>query len=342
MTRRWLVALMVLGGALVGCAVASTAPGSGQTPGVASRGDTAPVASLGASGRDQRSAIVAWVDRPAPEYVELTPRPLPTDARPCRPSDLKTTAGGVDGAMSNTNLPVSFTNIADSACLLAGAPTVDGIRTNGTTVPLHPTEGSYFGDPGPPANIAPGGIAALNISGGVACDEAQAGRQRIYPKLRIGLPAGGAVDIASGGFDTICGVSVSSFGVPADIALVPEPSPSPLVARLTSPTSVTPGTTLVYTVTLSNPSAEAVSLLPCPAYDEFVGSGSTGPWVATVLHYYLNCDTASTILAHGAVTFEMRLAVPLDQPPGTAKFGWDIQGGSGPGAASPLDVKTSP
>lgn len=35
----------------------------------------------------------------------------------------------------------------------------------------------------------------------------------------------------------------------------------------------------------------------------------------------------------------MRLQLPADQAAGMAKFGWDIQGGAGPGANAPLDVQ---
>ena len=77
-----------------------------------------------------------------------------------------------------------------------------------------------------------------------------------------------------------------------------------------------------------------------PAYDEYVGSGTT-VWVATVLHYYLNCDATTVIPAGRSLTFEMRLALPASQPGGTAKFGWDVQGGGCPCANAVLDVKAS-
>jgi hypothetical protein len=233
---------------------------------------------------------------------------------------------------------VDLGNISDSACLLNGSPTIGGWRSDGTLVPLRVTEGSYFGDPGPAANIAPGAIAALNISGGDACPAALGGEQRVYPKLRIGLPNGGSVEVAAGGFDTVCGVWVSQFGVPADLDPVPNPPLSSLTAQMRGPTTAGAGQTLIYTVTLTNPSASDVPLSPCPAYDEFVGSGTTS-WVATVLHYYLNCDMATAIPAGGSVTFEMRLAIPADQPGGMAKFGWDLQGGGGPWANAQLELK---
>jgi hypothetical protein len=339
-----LIAALVIAGLASGCVVASSAPGSSQAGSSSAPAATGPDVSILASAKTSSSpgqGIVTWVDRPAAEYVDPTPRPYPTDARPCGAKDLKVSAGELGLAMGNTNLPVDFANASDSTCVLNGAPTIGGLRSDGTLVPLPISAGSYFGAPGPTANIAPGAVAALNISGADACLAADGGEHRIYPKLRIGLPAGGSVDIAVGGFDTICGVSVSGFGVPADAEPVANPSPSPLTAVIGAPATAVAGRNLAYTITLTNPTGTDVPLSPCPAYDEFVGSGSTTVWVATVLHYYLNCDVATTIPAGGSVTFEMRIAVPANQPGGMAKFGWDLQGGGGPGASAPLEVQAA-
>lgn len=336
--RHVLIALLAVAGLTSGCTVASTEPGSNQSTSPTSIAPTMPAASILPSAPPSSGSIIPWADRPAAEYVWPTPEPLPTNARPCRPTDLKVTAGGVGAGMGNTDLRVEFANTSHSACLLIGSPTIGGLRADGTLVPLPVTEGSYFGDPGPAANIEPAEVAAVNISGADACTAIVNGKHRVYPKLRIGLPGGGSADIAARGFDTVCGVSVSRFGVPADLVPVPDPPRSPLTARISGPTTAAAGQTIIYTVTLVNPSASDVPLSPCPAYDEFVGSGTT-VWLATVLHYYLNCDAATVILAGGSATFEMRLALPADQPPGMAKFGWDIQGGGGPGANAELEVK---
>jgi hypothetical protein len=233
---------------------------------------------------------------------------------------------------------VTFVNSSESTCVLKGEPTIGGLKADGILVPLAITLGSYFGDPGPPANIATGEAAALNISGADACPAALSGRHPVYAMLRIGLPGGGGVDAAAHGFDTVCGVSVSQFGVPADAEPAVDPPLSPLTAQITAPTTAAAGQILIYTVTLTNPQSTDVSLSRCPAYDEFVGSGSNNTWVATVLHYYLNCDASPTIPAGASVTFAMRLSLPANQPEGMAKFGWDVQGGGGPWANAPLMV----
>jgi hypothetical protein len=334
-----LIALLAIASLLSGCIAAATAPASSQPTSSAGVAPTKPSASGVSSPPSTPSgAVVPWVDRPAPAYVEPTPKPYPTDARPCGPKDLEVSAGDVGAGLGNINLPVTFVNSSDSTCVLKGEPTIGGLKADGMLVPLTITRGSYFGDPGPPANIATGEAAALNISGADACPAALSGMHPVYPMLRIGLPGGGGVDAAAHGFDTVCGVSVSQFGVPADAEPAIDPPLSPLTAQISAPPTVVAGQILMYTVTLTNPRSTDVSLSPCPAYDEFVGSGSNNTWIATVLYYYLNCDASPTIPAGASVTYAMRLSLPANQPEGMAKFGWDVQGGGGPWANAPMMV----
>ncbi len=338
-----LVAILAIAAFLGGCVVAASAPAADPASSSDGHPPSKPASSKEATATavlTDDPAVVAWVDRPAAPYVEPTQPPFPADARPCRASDLEATSGEPGAGLGNTLLPVNFANVSDSACTLTGPPTIDGVRSDGTHVRLPITEGSYFGDPGPIGNIAPGGAAALNISGTNECVAPPGGSHRIFATLRIGLPHdGGTADVPARGFDTRCGVWVSAFGVPADAWPPTDVPMSPLTAVINAPAVAVAGRTLSFTVTLANPTAGDIALSPCPAYVEFVGSGSTS-WVATVLNYYLNCDATPEIPAGGSVTFEMRLAVPSDQPAGMAKFGWDFQGGSGPWANAQLEVKT--
>jgi len=288
--------------------------------------------------------VVPWADRPAAPYAEPRPRTFATDARPCRPAELRTSPGRSGVGLGNTNVAVRFTNRSAAACVLLGYPKVAGISPGGAITPLAATHGSYFGAPGPPANIAPGQTAAVNVSGADACQAAQDGGRRVYRRLRIGLPGEGHLDAAVAPFDAICGVSVSQFGVPADQPAVPPPSP--LTARITAAATVRPGEDFTYTVTLTNHTANAYPLRPCPAYQEYVyaitGPGTTAAREDHVArNYYLNCDTVRQIRAHSAVAYQMRLQLPPGLPAGVpAKFVWLLQGPAGPGTSAPLRIGT--
>jgi hypothetical protein len=148
------------------------------------------------------------------------------------------------------------------------------------------------------------------------------------------------VGVRGTAFDAICGVSVSPFGVPAD---QPQgPAPSPLTGRITAGPTARAGTDFGYLITLTNPTGKPFSLRPCPSYAEFLGgltgSGATKSYLAR--YYYLNCSAVQAIPAHGSVTYQMKLPLPSGLPAGFyAKLDWQIQGGTGPAAATSLTVR---
>ena len=284
---------------------------------------------------------VAWVDHPAAQ-IPIVPRfpPYSTGARPCRPADLSVSHGELGYATGHTSVEVRLTSHSATECWLGGYPGIAGIAANGTVSSLKAKHGSFFGSPGPSADIRRGQTAAFYISGGDNCAPALDGEHQIYPELLIGLPRGGTIAVHRTGFDSICGVSVSSFGVPAD---QPQwPAPSPLLARITAGAAARAGTGFGYLVTLTNPTARPFSLRPCPSYAEFLGGlGGTGTANSyLVRYYYLNCSTVRSIPAHGSVTYQMKLPLPPRLPAGFySKLDWQIQGGAGPAVATSLTVE---
>jgi hypothetical protein len=278
---------------------------------------------------------VAWVDRAAAQegYVLRSP-PYSTGAPACRAAQLRVSHGPLAAATGQVNVQVSLANRSAAACWLDGHPTVSGVAADGEVTALHAKLGSFLGNPGPSADIASGQSAAVNISGYDGCAAAQAGEHRIYPTLLIGLPGGGTVRVHGTGFDTICGVSVSAFGVPADAPT--GPVPSPLTARIVAGRVARAGTDFGYLVILANPGAKPAALRPCPSYAEYLG----GPQGYVERYYYLNCAAAPSIPAHGSVTYQMRLALPADLAAGSGlKLDWQLQGGGGPAAAALLTVE---
>jgi len=285
--------------------------------------------------------VVAWAGHPAAQ-VPIVPRspPYSTGARPCRPAGLSVSHGELGYATGHSNVEVYLTNRSATACWLDGYPAIAGVAADGAVTPLSARHGSFLGSPGPPANIKPGQTVAIYISGGDNCALALDGEHQVYPEQLIGLPGGGTVGVYRTGFDAICGVSVSPFGVPAD---QPQwPAPSPLTARITADPTAQAGTDFGYLVTLTNPAAKPFSLRPCPSYAEFLG-GLTGPGAAKsylVKYYYLNCATVQAIPAHGSVTYQMKLPLPSGLHVGSySKLDWQIQGGTGPAAATSLAVE---
>src|SRR5439155_12130342 len=95
----------------------------------------------------------------------------------------------------------------------------------------------------------------------------------IYRQLSVGIANGETVHAGAGVRITeVCGLYLSSFGVPARYTpLAPAPgTPATATVRVQMPASVRAGTVLHYTITLSNPTKTSITLRPCPGYSEGV------------------------------------------------------------------------
>ena len=285
--------------------------------------------------------LVAWVDRPASAYVAPTPTasPPPPDARPCTPADLVATSGWLGPAAGNVNLPVTLTNTARTECILNGYPTLAGISDSGAVTPLRTAHGSYFGDPGPTEPIRPGQAAAVNISTSSGCTASQHRTSLEYPRLRIGLPRGGTIDVPGHSLSMACGTSVSRFGVPSDLRPAENPPSSPLTATISAAPLARAGQIFRYTVTLTNTGTIAYRLDPCPAYYESVYGFTSHGRVGVERNYYLNCDAAKVLPAGGSTTFDMQIDLPVEMPANSpAKCGWSLHGVDEPGAGTVVQI----
>jgi hypothetical protein len=98
---------------------------------------------------------------------------------------------------------------------------------------------------------------------------------------------------------------------------------------------------VTYVVTLTNTTAQAVALDPCPVYTESTYSPAGAS--PSVHSYYLNCGIVRSIPAHGRVRYQMKIQAP-DAPSQGGKFGWDIPNSQSArvGAGIAIDAGASP
>jgi hypothetical protein len=272
--------------------------------------------------------IVPWVDRTAsPPIPPPSPRPPSPAYRSCAASSIRAQASFTGAAAGNISNRITLTNIGATPCTLSGYPTsLTGIRADGTQQPLHPTHGTMFDDAFAwPANLRPGQAAGVSIATADGCAAlntthlTRRARRAAFVGARIGLPGGGTVTARSR-FNSACGVGLSRIGIAA------QPAPDPhlyagLDLSVQHPASALAGTTMIFTVTLSNHSGHAVALRPCPVYEE--GIYALGQ--AAVHIYRLNCGTVRSIAAGRRVSYAMRMPVPA--APGLAKLSWTIPAG---------------
>jgi hypothetical protein len=103
---------------------------------------------------------------------------------------------------------------------------------------------------------------------------------------------------------------------------------SQLTGAISAPDEASRGGVLRYTVTLTNPTAQPVSLAACPAYTQSLYAD--GKSADTTLR--LNCGGAGgQIPANGSVSFDMQAPVPASLAAGSGKLSWKLDGGPGVG-----------
>lgn len=270
---------------------------------------------------------VPWLNRPLPHYTLPEPKVMryPTTAAPCRASQLRVTRGRDGAATGNLLEEVVFRNTGTRPCLLRGYPNVTAETPEGRRV-LHPGHGTFFG-PLIPADLPPRGHVFLDFgTSDCMCHCARPGPAR-YRNLTFRLPHGGRVRTRVS-IVVDCFLYISAFGLPERLV---EPkarpgTPGTLKARIDAPGAVHAGTTLLYTVTLTNPTDVAVSLQPCPGYTDALGRA-----------FALNCDSVHAIRPHGHVDYAMRIRLPPHD--GVAKVAWSLNTPTGPYAVAVVRVE---
>jgi len=229
-----------------------------------------------------------------------------------------------------------FTNTSTRPCLLRGYPTITALTEQGTRVPLRPErDGTFFGRLFP-ADLRPGGHVLLDLSTGAACD----GGTRLavhYHALVFTLPQGGQVWGGRVRVFDICGLSMSTFGLPERWV---EPTPAPgtagtLEVAAQFPQVVRRGRTLHFTVALTNPTSVTVTLKPCPGYTLGINDGTVHERSLS-----LNCDSVHTIRPHQRVRYSMQLRVPRRPKLNIAKLFWSLNTPTGPFAGTGSGITT--
>jgi hypothetical protein len=281
---------------------------------------------LTGDGRPDSAGVVPWLDAPVAPYSPVpsaTPSPRPA-APACRGADLRLVGVDREGATGHTGTVVTVENAGPSRCTLSGSPELTGLTGAGSRVPI-PTEGGTFFDPlysgERPATIDPRERAGLTIESSLICSGGAPASTTTYRRVRIRLADGTTFDVADR-LDSTCPFRIGTWYRPMQSPPEPtepaEPWPT-LHARLEGvPTTVRAGEPLDYVVELANTGATDLTLDPCPAYAEVLGSARAD--------YRLNCAAVAVIPAGGSVRFAMRLDVGASVPSRPAKLVWSLHG----------------
>lgn len=282
---------------------------------------------LGMGTTQAKNLVVPWVNHPAtPALISsLLPKPLPTpapktDAPPC--TSLELALQPVAGLQwsQNGGIAIRLRNTGSSACLLRGTPDVVASASGhpnvvATSLGLAATDGEV-------ANTPAGGFVSVDVSASVACASNPGGSNQglpTYRRLVITLPLGGIRTISGLNLTFPCGMAVSPFFMPKPATTYATYWIKYLKPKVSLPTSVKAGGTLVYEVTLTNPLNRSVALSRCPAYIEHSSTDIK-------LEYRLNCAFVHTILAHSFSIYQMKMAIPDTTPSGPMTVFWSVIG----------------
>jgi len=206
-------------------------------------------------------------------------------SQPCRASNLNVKAEFGGAAAGNLSQPFVLTNTGTESCVLQGYPTRLQGWQSGRWQELNFTEGTFFiqEDPSPSSvELAPGAQAELIVSTGDTCNGGDVGDSKLYSRLLATLQNQTSIE-------------------------------------LHAPATATAGTTLHYTVTLSNPTSADITLDPCPTWQALI-ENPAGPDGMTQVGGPIDCATTPSVPARGSITVQMHIKVPSTA--GNAKFVW--------------------
>lgn len=276
------------------------------------------------------SGAVPWIADPGRAMAQPAAAPA---ARPCRAADLQVTVGGAGAYQGHATQEIRLTNGAGDACFLPGVPSSTLLFDDGSQESTDP--GRFATSR---ADVQPGQSVEVLLGTPGTCAGAGPARSRVATRLRLQPAAGGSVDVPGIQLDVQCG---PSSVVLFEVGDAPAPAGVPqsaLTASISAPQAAVRGQVLLYTLTLVNPTDQAIPLSPCPSYSQSLSQPSTGGIRGVHGTWLLNC-VSGAVPARGSVAFEMRLEVPAAMSAGPAKLYWDLEVASGAAAGMGIAVQ---
>jgi hypothetical protein len=263
--------------------------------------------------------VVPWVDHPVEgaQLAQSATSPTCTIAALDLPRDEQQWGGAWNGAVSGYFM---VENAGHTTCELPAPSRVTATTPSGGRVRFDVGRLSTAS----PVVLDPGERLQAQVSSPYGC-----GKDLVESSsFALSFPSG-TLEVPGARMAVQCGgtlVDFSSRGTAGSDAVATGATPvSHLRARLSQvPATVAPGGPVTYTVTLTNPTAKAISLSPCPSYQEGIKGQPSA-----VHTYQLNCGAARRIGPHASVRFAMQLALPSTLTSGPAVVDWKLQLPSG-------------
>ncbi len=223
-----------------------------------------------------------------------------------------------------------LTNTGSTACYFPGVPQLEVTLASGDRVAVSPA-----GFAAQRVDLQPDQTVQIMFGSPIQCPHANPQKPLVAQSVQVTFSTGGSLTVSGLQLDVQCG-SPTVLLFEAIAISTPASSPlSALQAAVTAPSTTSRGSIFTYTVTLTNPTGQAIVLSPCPSYTEGMSHDTTAHDQATWL---LNCQVEQQISASSSLTFVMQYVVPSSFPTGAAKLFWALQVPGGPMAGAVVTV----
>ena len=241
--------------------------------------------------------------------------------RACAAADLQVATGAQGARKGFATQEVQLTNRGNEACYLTGTPDFFLGLKGAQAIARRPGAPAALRER---TDLAPGDTALVLVGAPGACAAAIGPERKVTTHMQVKFPGGGSKALEGAYVDTLCGpATVVDMQV-----LHGAPAKGSPLALLQSAVHLDgramPGSELHYTVTLTNPTAKAIALTPCPSFTQSL-FGDRELSAATLR---LNCGaTGNEIAAGKSIAYEMRLAIPAHVAADAVKLSWKLADG---------------
>lgn len=244
-------------------------------------------------------------DQPIP-WVDTKPAAQPPPTA-CPPGKLTISLGRAGLWHGQARQTVEIRNDSGAACTLPTTISATAVTGQGTTTPADAS-----GLPPQPVALIPGQMASLYIDS-PGCGRPAQKADTVTVRIADGSP----VALTGARVYVECGNPIIR-----ELYVEPiEPATQSIAvsAKISAPDRVPAGTTLRFTVTLTNDSDSPITFDGCPAYLMGLKPTEAGGT------YRLNCSVSPTLDPQQSRTYEMILEVPTSAD-GVGQLGWSLIG----------------
>ncbi len=274
------------------------------------------------------SNVIPWLPVSGTPLHPSQPTPA---SSVCTLADLRNDGVYAGTYQGNGEYNLHLTNTGSASCYFPGAPQMEVTLASGDHMAVSPGEFAAQR-----VDLQPNQTVQIMFGSPGYCSTFNPQAPLLAQSVQVTFSTGESMTVNGLQLDVQCGAPTVLLFVAVASTMPVSSSPlDALQATVTAPSTAAHGSTFTYTVTLTNSTAGAIALSPCPSYTEGFSNGNGVEDQATWL---LNCQVEQQIPAGASLTFAIQYVVPSSFPAGVAKLSWALQVPGGPAAGTTVMV----